>query len=233
MSFADMPEIIDTKALEEKLQHLFQAPHYLKLALTHPSAGKTNPDGDNQRLEFLGDRVLGLIVSEMLYQNFLREAEGALAKRLAYLVRQERLADIARHINLGAYLILSRGEHDAGGRNNPAILADACEAVIGALYLDGGLGAARSFIEKYWKDLMYAELTPPQDAKTTLQEWAQGRGLPLPRYILLETKGPAHDPLFRVQVNLPGYESVFAEGKSKRQAEQIAASLLLQEVSKK
>lgn len=228
-----MNMISDIKKLGDILGHAFASPETLKLALTHPSAAKTSRSGDNQRLEFLGDRVLGLIIAEMLYQNFNQEAEGALAKRLAYLVRQERLADIAKNIDLGSYLILSRGEHDAGGRTNPAILADACESVIGALYLDGGLEAARGFIVRYWKDLMHAELDPPQDSKTSLQEWAQGNSLPLPKYVLLETKGPAHDPLFKVEVSLPGFSGVSAEGRSKRQAEQLAASLLLEKVKHK
>lgn len=217
----------DQQKLAQLIGHSFSSPSLLRQALTHSSQSRSSRTEDNQRLEFLGDRVLGLIVSDMLYHTFKVEPEGDLARRLAALVRQERLAEVAGMIDLGSYLHMSRGEHEAGGRANPAILADACEAVIGALYLDGGLTVARPFIEAYWSKLMHAEVRPPQDSKTSLQEWAQGRGLPLPLYRLVGNEGPAHDPTFLVEVTLPGYEAALAKGKSKRQAEQVAAAKLL------
>jgi ribonuclease-3 len=234
--------------------HDFKDPTLLRTALTHPSAisvthprrgkkpapksagakaaaAETIASVDNQRLEFLGDRVLGIAVAEMLFHAFPDEDEGALARRLAALVKQDSLDAVAREIELGRYLILSRGEEEGGGRGNPATLADACEAVIGALYLDGGLETARNFVERYWRPKMAAEAKPPQDAKTALQEWAQAAGLALPRYIVVKSEGPPHDPVFEVSVSVSGQEPASARGRSKRAAEQAAARTLLDRVS--
>jgi len=225
--------------LMQVLGHGFSDPEMLRVALTHPSAltrrtGKTGPrqkgGQDNQRLEFLGDRVLGLVVAEMLYRTFGKEDEGAMAKRLAALVRQEGLAHVARSIDLGRHLILSRGEADGGGRDNAATLADACEAIIGAIYLDAGLEAARTFVERHWAELIAADVAPPQDAKTALQEWAQAEGLPLPIYQVVESSGPPHDPTFTVEVRVSGKRAAQASGKSKRAAEQAAAASLMAEL---
>ncbi len=212
--------------LVARLGHSFERPRLLIDALTHSSKAKAR-DRSYERLEFLGDRVLGLIVAELIYLRFDTEPEGALAKRHAALVRRETLAQVAAQLSLADCLSLSPGEADSGGRENPAILADACEAVIGALYLDGGLEAARRLVETYWKPLIEADLTPPQDNKTTLQEWAQGRGLPLPHYEIAEQSGPAHDPEFTVRVTVGDAPSVDGKGKSKRVAEQLAAGKLL------
>jgi ribonuclease-3 len=243
----------DLRILSAALGHAFKDPSLLRTALTHPSAiSPTRPrrgkkptaksagakavpadieaSADNQRLEFLGDRVLGIVVAEMLFQAFPNEDEGALARRLAALVKQDSLDSVAREIELGGYLILSRGEEEGGGRENPAILADGCEAVMGALYLDGGLGTARSFVERYWRPKMDAEAKPPQDAKTALQEWAQAGGLALPLYIVVKSEGPPHDPVFEVAVSVSGQEPVSARGRSKRAAEQAAARNLLERV---
>ena len=242
----------DRRALSVALGYAFKDPALLRTALTHPSAisatrprrgkkparsagAKAGPadmeaSADNQRLEFLGDRVLGIVVAEMLFQAFPDEDEGALARRLAALVKQDSLDAIAREIELGRYLMLSRGEEEGGGRENPAMLADACEAVIGALYLDGGLETARRFIETYWQPKMAAEAKPPQDAKTALQEWAQAAGLALPRYTVVKSEGPPHDPVFEVAVSVAGQEPVSARGRSKRAAEQAAARTLLDRV---
>jgi ribonuclease III len=171
--------------------------------------------------------VLGLVVAEMLYRTFGKEDEGAMAKRLAALVRQEGLAHVARSIDLGSHLILSRGEAEGGGRDNAATLADACEAVIGAIYLDAGLDAARQFVERHWAELVAADSKPPQDAKTALQEWAQAAGLPLPIYQVVESSGPPHDPTFTVEVRVSGKRTATASGKSKRSAEQAAAASLM------
>lgn len=207
------------------LGHNFARPDLLGEALTHPSAGVRG--GCYERLEFLGDRVLALVVAEMLLTGFPAEDEGALAKRLAALVRRETLADVAARIGLGERLRLSRGEDESGGRSNPSVLADAMEAVLGALYLDGGLAAAQAFIERHWEPAMSAAEHPPEDAKTRLQEWAQGAGRPLPRYRTVGSTGPAHSPTFSVEVSVEGGGPETGSGPSKRAAEQAAAAALL------
>lgn len=215
------------------LQHSFRQPELLEEALTHPSLGRGRSGsrrGGYERLEFLGDRVLGLVVAEMLFERYPDEAEGELARRHAALVRREALARVAGEIGLGEHLMLSRGEEDSGGRSNPATLADACEAVIGALYADGGLDAAARFIRGRWPALMEEALTPPKDAKTALQEWAQGRGKPLPGYVTRGVRGPAHDPIFEVEVAVEGLEPVIGRGGSKRAAEQAAAAAMMEQV---
>ena len=219
-------------ALAELLQHRFEDPELLRQALTHSSAASGRGAADYQRLEFLGDRVLGLVVSDLLIKRFTEEAEGALARRLASLVRREALAEVAAGLGLGNFIVLAKAESEAGERDNPALLADACEAVIGALYLDGGLEAARAFIEPLWTPLLEAEPRPPQDAKTALQDWAQGRGLPLPEYREVGREGPAHQPVFTVEVSVRDRAPAVGEGRSKRLAEQAAAEALLETLTK-
>jgi ribonuclease III len=228
------------QALADTLGHRFAEPELLREALTHPSAmaaaggrpGRrasappAQPRG-YERLEFLGDRVLGLVVAELLYEAFPQEDEGALAKRLAALARRDTLARVAIAAGLHQHLVLSRAEAEAGGGRNPALLADACEAVIGALYLDGGLAVAERFIHRHWQPLMEAEAQPPQDAKTALQEWAQAAGLPLPVYETVRTEGPPHEPMFAIAVRVEGHPPTTATGRSKRAAEQAAAAALL------
>ena len=212
--------------LSAALGHRFSDPALLAQALVHSSAsGRTGQA--NERLEFLGDRVLGLVIADLLFRRFGDEDEGALARRFAVLVSRESLAQVAGAVGLAGHLKLARGEDDSGGRANPAILADACEAVIAALYLDGGLDGARSFIERAWAELVEQDLRPPQDAKTSLQEWAQGKGLKLPLYSVAAAAGPPHDPVFTVEVRVEGYPPARADGRSKRSAEQAAAALLL------
>ena len=210
--------------LSALLRHSFADAALLEEALTHSSRGRAR---SYERLEFLGDRVLGLIVAEMLVRRFPSEPEGALAVRFALLVSGDSLASVAADIDLGAHIAFSAGEADSGARDNPSILADVCEAVIGALYLDGGLEPARRFVEPLWQPLLEAELQPRQDAKTALQEWAQGRGLPLPNYQEVARSGPAHEPIFTVQVLVEGSEPTEGQGRSKRAAEQEAAGRLL------
>ena len=218
------------EALAQKLGHRFQNPTLLTKALTHPSAaGPRAPS--YERLEFLGDRVVGLIVADLLFQRFPLEAEGALARRHAALVRRETLAEVAEALALGEHVIFAKGERAAGTSDNPAILADAMESVIGALFLDGGLTAARGFVVPLWTPLMEADGTPPQDAKTALQEWAQGRGLPLPSYREVDRQGPDHAPLFTVEVAVEGEAPARGRGASKRLAEQAAAEDLLARVN--
>ena len=213
-----------TQPLASALGHDFARPELLEQALTHPSAaGKTT----YERLEFLGDRVLGLVVADMVYRAYPAEPEGALARRFAALVRKEALARIAEAIGLSAHLRVSRGEAEQGGLASSNLLADACEAVIAALFLDGGFEAARLFVERWWRPLLAEQTVPPQDMKTALQEWAQGRGLPLPVYRLVGQEGPPHDPVFDIEVSLPGREPARGRGRSRRAAEAAAAELLL------
>ena len=163
----------------------------------------------------------------MLYEAFPDEAEGALSQRFSALVRRDTLEAVARGLGLGRHLALGRGEEAGGGRENPANLADACEAVIGALYLDGGLAAAESFIRRHWEPAMSAAPEPPRDAKTRLQEWTQARALGLPAYRTLGASGPAHAPVFEVEAEVAGLGRAHASGATKRAAEQDAAAALL------
>ena len=207
----------------------FRDPSLLALAFTHPSAlgARVPASASYQRLEFLGDRVLGLVVADHLYAAFPDEDEGALARRLAALASTASLVRVARALDLGRYLHVGPSEEMSGGREREANLADALEALIGALYRDGGYGAARDFVLANWRTLIAEQLAPPQDAKTALQEWAQGRGLPLPVYRLVGESGPAHGPEFAIEVHLAGHPSAIGHGRSKRAAEQLAAATLL------
>ncbi len=214
--------------LQDALDHRFASPALLDLALRHPSVA-TQADS-NQRLEFLGDRVLGMVVATMLYEAFPHEAEGSLAQRFSALVRREALESVARQLALGSYLALGHGEGAAGGRDNPANLADACEAVIGALYLDGGLAVAERFIRRYWTPVMRAHHRPPRDSKTLLQEWAQSEARSRPVYRTLSTGGPAHAPVFEVEAEVAGLGKAVATGGTKRAAEQSAARMLLERI---
>ncbi|GIL38648.1 ribonuclease III [Roseiterribacter gracilis] len=217
----------DFDALERRLMHRFARPQTLERALTHSSYARQSGGNDNERLEFLGDRVLGLVVADLVLDGFPDAPEGQVAKRHAVLVQKNTLAVIAGRIELATDLKLSSGEEEQGGRANPGILADAMEAVIGALYLDGGLAVARRFIEQAWGDLVEAMSEAPQDAKTSLQEWAQARGKKLPVYEVMHQKGPDHDPVFTVRVFVEGLEPATAEAPSKRAAEKLAAQKLL------
>ena len=216
-------------ALQERLGHRFQCIDLLERALTHPSVSSTTSyvGGDYERLEFLGDRVLGLVIAEMLFHRFPEEAEGKLARRHAQLVRKETLASVAGEIRLGDLMRLEMGGSELIGRNNPSLLSDACEAVIAALYLDGGLDVVKRFIADNWQHRIEADLAPPSDSKTRLQEWAQGRGLPLPKYVEVARSGPPHAPTFTIGVEVEGQRAMVGEGRSKRIAEQDAASKLL------
>jgi ribonuclease-3 len=178
-------------------------------------------------MEFLGDRVLAVVVADMLYHRFPDESEGAMAKRHAALVRREALAEIAARIGLAAHIRVASPEANQDLLDNPGVLADCCEAVIAALYLDGGLDAARRFVEAQWEPLLTADLAPPRDPKTALQEWAQGRGRPLPSYVEIERSGPDHAPSFVVEVSVAGLPPQRGEGPSKRVATRLAAERML------
>lgn len=227
--------VVNGEDLAERLGHRFAQPELLEQALTHPSlsgaAARKKGGGDYERLEFLGDRVLGLVIAEWLYEKYPAAREGELAKRHAALVNRDALRLVADEIGLGSYLRLAGGEKPGSARKNLATLPDAMEAVLGALYCDGGLQAAAGFIHRYWqKDIAIEEA--PADPKTTLQEWAQGQGLPLPQYKVIEHSGPAHAPKFVIEVNVKGYPARVAEGNSKRAAEKAAAAQLLAELKK-
>ncbi|MDH3229624.1 MAG: ribonuclease III [Alphaproteobacteria bacterium] len=213
--------------LTDIIGYEFGDPDLGGIALTHRSAA-VRGDETYERLEFLGDRVLALVIADMLYDAFPHEDEGALAKRLVALVRRETLADVATHLGVGPLIRLSRGEEEAGGRENPAILADVCESLIGAVYRDGGLDAARAFIVRYWSTLMEETVEPPKDAKTSLQEWAQGRGFALPSYRQLSRSGPDHAPEFTIEVSVGDFPPETGAGPTKRTAEQTAAEKLLE-----
>lgn len=221
----------NSKDLTVHLGHEFHSPTLLQDALTHPSlAGfrqrKKNSTTPYERLEFLGDRVLGLVIADWLYTTFPTASEGELAKRHAALVNRDALHAIALEIGLDKHLRLARGEATVAARKNLATLADALEALIGALYLDGGIEAAQGFIRRHWQQGVAVEAAPA-DPKTALQEWAQGQGLPLPSYRVLDHSGPAHAPNFRIEVNVKGHPPTSAEGTSKRIAEKTAAAAFL------
>jgi ribonuclease III len=216
-------------SLEDRISYRFADLALLDSALSHISAlkGARNRGGSYQRLEFLGDHVLGLVISDMLFRAFPRADEGELSRRLADLVRKETCAEIARAIDLGAAVRLGASEANAGARNRPAILADVCEALIGAVYLDGGFVAAEALIARLWQARMKTKAEPLRDPKTVLQEWAQGRGLPTPAYREIARSGPDHDPQFRVAVQLPHLAPAEGSGRSKRAAEQAAAAAMM------
>jgi len=182
---------------------------------------------DNERLEFLGDRVLGLVVAELLWQADPEATEGDLARRYNHLVRKEACAAVARAIDIGAYLILSTSEEDSGGRDKDTILGDAMEGLLGAIFVDGGFDVARNIVREHWADLIAKMPAVAVDPKSALQEWAQGRGLPLPRYRELARSGPDHKPVFKAQVEIKGCEPATGEGLNKRAAQQAAAAALL------
>jgi ribonuclease-3 len=214
---------------EDRIGYRFSDQSLLESALTHISAlkGARNRAGSYQRLEFLGDHVLGLVISDMLYRAFPKADEGELSRRLADLVRKETCAEIGRTIDLGSAIRVGSSEHNAGARTRLAILADVCEAVIGAVYLDGGYRAAEQLVERLWQVRLKATAQPLRDPKTVLQEWAQARGLPTPAYREVSRSGPDHSPEFRVSVQLPALAPAEGLGRSKRAAEQAAAAAML------
>lgn len=214
------------EALNADLFHRFADSQLLARAFVHPSA-VSGAVQSNQRLEFLGDRVLGLAVAEMLYARYSGESEGALSPRFTALVRREALERIARRLHFGDHLILAKGEEDSGGRENSTNLADACEAVIAALFLDGGYTAAAKFINHYWAEPMAEDINPPRDAKSALQEWCQAHHGTLPVYQIVDREGPAHAPSFEIEVRAADFPAALAKGGSKQAAEQAAAQILL------
>ncbi len=218
------------KDLEKSLGHRFKNQSLLEVALTHASMrGGKGKHSDNERLEFIGDRVLGLAVAELLNEHFPAANEGELARRYNRLVRGETCAKVARALALGPHLILSDSEAGSGGRTKTTILADAMEALLGAIFLDAGFDAACSVVRRLWESQSdELNTTARPDAKSALQEWAQGQGLALPQYTEIARKGPDHAPRFTSEVRISGRAPARGEGASKRAAEQAAARALLE-----
>ncbi len=213
-----------------RIGHDFAEPELLSRALTHGSmSSPTRPD--NQRLEFLGDRVLGMVIAEALFRADPGAAEGKLAPRYNALVRKEACAGVAREIGLGEVLKLGRSETLSGGRRKEALLGDAMEAVIAAVYLDGGFEAARDMVLRLWQGRIAGVEEDARDAKSSLQEWAQARGLAPPAYVELAREGPDHAPVFTIEVRLEGHGQAQAKAGAKRAAEQAAAAALLAELN--
>ena len=224
--------------LEKVIGYTFTRPAILEEALTHPSAlappharrrrGRKPSQRGYERLEFLGDRVLGLVIADLLWRRFENEPEGHLTRRLTHLVRRQALARIASSIGLEAHLRISPAGKTAGAAGNPGILADVCEALIAAIYLDGGFATASDFVRRFWQPLTDEMEGPPRDPKTALQEWAQARALALPTYELVATSGPDHALRFTVEAKVAGHDGAKATASSKRSAEARAAELLLE-----
>lgn len=224
MQIVDEIEIIETL-----LDYSFKQKSLLVEALTHPSlAGGPS----YQRLEFLGDRVLGLVIATWLFEDYAAEDEGRLNRRFSTLVRGETLAEMALSLTLDKHIRMTVAAQGEDTHKKTAVLADICEAVIGAIYNDSGLAAAEKFIRTHWADLMREGPSDSKDAKTKLQEWAQKRTLALPKYYEISRSGPAHQPVFIIEASVEGYGSAQASGTSKQQAQQEAAKLLLTELEK-
>lgn len=217
----------DLSGLERSIGHVFTDRESLTRALTHMSAAGGAYGRSYQRLEFLGDRVLGLAIGDMLFATYPKASEGDLSRRMSELVRKETCADVADDWDLGAHLKLGGGEAHSGMRKNRSVLADLCEAVIGAVFCDGGYPAARGVVERGFGARMKAFRKPPTNPKATLQEWTLGRRLGTPVYEQVEQIGPDHAPRFRISVAVEGLMQATGIGPSKRAAEQEAAQCLL------
>ncbi len=214
--------------LESRVGHLFKNRELLRRALTHASVRQQGSKRrDNERLEFLGDRVLGLAIAELLTELYPAANEGQLARLYNRLVRGGTCAEIARALDLGPSLVLSEAEASSGGRDKDTILADACEALLGAIFLEAGYAKAREVVRLHWGSRLERTPIEAADAKSVLQEWAQGQGLDLPQYVEVERKGPDHAPRFTAEVRIRSLKSARGEGANKRTAEQAAAAVLL------
>jgi ribonuclease-3 len=217
------------KDLEKRLGYRFKSQALIERALTHASVkGSKNAREDNERLEFIGDRVLGLAIVEILNEEFPEASEGELARRYNRLVKGETCAKIGRALGLGSFMVLSDSEAESGGRHKPTILADAVEAVLGAIFLEAGFNKARDVVRRLWEGEGEPHPKASVDAKSALQEWAQGQGLALPHYVEIERTGPDHAPFFITEVRIKGRQPARGEGASKRAAEQAAATALLE-----
>ncbi|MBW8814698.1 MAG: ribonuclease III [Caulobacterales bacterium] len=215
--------------LERRIGHRFADRELLERALTHSSVGKgATKVRDNERLEFLGDRVLNLIVAERLMGDLPEATEGELSKLMAGLVNYQTCAAAARAAGLPEALRFDASATKIGARDNDRVLGDACEAMIAALYRDGGFEAAAAFVRQFWAEALSDLDGPAKDPKTRLQEWAMARALPFPEYVVIGQQGPAHQPRFTVEVRVRGVEPRTAEAGSKREAEKLAADRMLE-----
>lgn len=220
---------MNKQEFQKKIGYSFSDISLLEEALTHPSISNS-PDYNAinyERLEFLGDSVLGLLIAELLMKMYPEEREGSLAKRHSWLVKGETLTKIGNKLNIGEFLRMTGGEEQTGGRKTASNIEDAVEALLGAIYLDGGLPAAQEFISKNWTDIAKNIGEPPKDTKTELQELVQGNGLPLPSYNIISSEGPAHAPTFTVELIVKGFDPVRAEGSTRKKAEKAAAKLFI------
>ncbi len=230
----DVARTTALKDLEEKLGHSFTDRKLLRRALTHASTrSEAGRRTDNERLEFLGDRVLGLVIAEWLQETFPEADEGDLAKRYNRLVRREACAWVARSLNLGDALVMSVAEADQGGRDKDTILADGCEAILGAVFLEAGYARARRLVRRVWQPRFDGASGLDADPKSALQEWAQGRGLPLPVYDDVARHGPDHAPKFTTEVRVSRHKPAQGQGSTKRAAQQAAAATMLERVRKR
>ena len=222
----------DYTKLSQNLDYEFKDRKLLELALTHKSVldSKGSNIDSNERLEFLGDRVLGLSIADMLIKRFPNENEGQIARRFSYLVAQDMLFRVAKRLDLGRFIIFSTGEKKAGGEGKKSVLANTCEAVIAAIYLDGGLIVAMKFIDDNWQSKLNEEKEPPLDPKTELQEWALQNGLPLPNYSDVGQEGADHDPKFTVGLDVLNFGTVTGKGSTKRVAQREAAIVMIKRI---
>ncbi|MBE6448388.1 MAG: ribonuclease III [Alphaproteobacteria bacterium] len=212
--------------IEQILKHEFKNKNLLKAALTHGSVS-SYVTKNYERLEFLGDRVLGMSVASLLYRNFPNEPEGNLSQRFTGLVCKETVAEVARELGLGRFMFVA--EDDI--RENENVLCDVCEAIIGAIYIDAGVEVAVDFVNEHWSDLIDKKVAPPKDAKTALQEMAHVKSLPMPKYKIVDRKGPEHEPVFMVEVCLGNEYVARGEGHNKKLAEFEAAKKMLELIS--
>jgi len=220
-----------TNDLENNIKYKFKNKKLLEVAITHSSVQSSHYN--NERLEFLGDRVLGLAISDLLYKKFNHEDEGSLAKRHTALVKREALSNVAEKINMESFIKVSSSEYKSGGTKKKTILSNAIEAVIGAIYLDSGYETAYEFIKEFWDDMLEAQEAPPEDAKSRLQEWAQGKSFKLPTYKVIGKSGSDHSPEFEIEVFVETLGSASAKAESKKRAEKLAAEKLLKKIEKK
>lgn len=212
--------------LADRIGHRFNDPELLRQALTHASA-QPQERANNERMEFLGDRVLGLVIAQMLFEAFPQDTEGNLARRLNAMVRLETCADVAREIGIPDAIRTAPNEAQGKLAQNTSVLGDACEALIAALYLDGGMEAASRFIRTHWQTRVAETQAAGPDPKTALQEWVLARALAVPEYVELSRSGPDHDPDFELEVRVSGFRPARAAGKSKREASRAAAEAFL------
>lgn len=217
-------------SLYKKLDYKFKNAELLKEALIHPSfnLGNDSSAKDYERLEFLGDTVLSLVITGLLIKEFQFEDEGDLAKRRSLLVSREVLIKIADALDISQHILMSEEEQKIGGHKNPNILEDVIESIIGALYLDGGLEVCKKFITKHWLSLIRSYALPPVEVKSALQEWSQDKGKGIPKYTLTDKSGEDHKPIFTIKVSLPGMPSFLGKGESKKIAEKDAAQMMLE-----